>query len=95
MLYQIHDTNDVLHPIQFVHYNFDDLESPGRIVKHGLTVNNVLFVLKQQVEYLQSVLPCEENKAILEHLYACISLVMDREAKRLEQGVLHTLKPHQ
>jgi hypothetical protein len=94
MLYEMYDSNDKLQTIQFIEVEFKGTESKGSIVKHGVTVNTVLFMLKKHVEYLDSVLPCAENKAILEHLVSCISLVIDRENKRVKQGVIHTLQEH-
>ena len=61
----------------------------------GARPEEILQMVLERVEYLQSVLPCEENTEILNHLRSTLVWEQIRTRRRKEQGVSGSEKAHQ
>lgn len=64
-------------------------------VAHGTTNEEVLDVLIDRTETLNSILPCRENAEALKHLRAAKEWFLIRRQKRADQGVLGTGESHE
>ena len=66
----------------------------GKIVSPGTTNEEVLKMMINRFEYLQSKLPCKENALVLIKLEEALMWCISRTKKRIEQGVESTDQPH-
>ena len=62
------------------------------LVKDGTTTEEVLSVLIDRIEYLQTKLPCKENEGALASLRQALKFLNQRTASRDERGVEGTHK---
>lgn len=61
-----------------------------KTIVNGTTNEEVLAMLIDRMEFLQEILPCDENEQILRNLRESLSLVEKRAAERQARGVRGT-----
>lgn len=68
------------------HANSGELE----MLKNGTTNEEVLSVLIDRMQYLNSVLPCRENSIVITKLQEALMWIQHRKDDRIDRGVLGT-----
>lgn len=59
----------------------------GKLVKDGTTSEEVIAVLIDRIEFLDTKFACKENKAAVKSLKAALASLQKRTADRTERGV--------
>lgn len=54
----------------------------------GVMNEQVLVILFDRMQYLDSMYPCKENKEVIEHLHQCLTILEARRKDRVDRGVL-------
>lgn len=75
--------------LQFIHKEKQE-DGTFKTVTDGTTNEEVFDVLIDRMNFLQGLLPCDENVGIIEHLEAAHALVYQRTAAREAAGVKGT-----
>jgi hypothetical protein len=70
-------------------------KTDGQLVHEGTTNEELIEVLINRLEEFNNTLPCLENDAAISHLKGALHWLNERNAKRVEQGVYGTDKPHE
>ena len=62
--------------------------------KRGARPETIIEIVLERVQYLNEMLPCEENEKVIKHLCEAISWEEMRNLRRKRQGVQGTWQPH-
>ncbi len=73
--------------IQFIHKEPKGSNGELKTVNDGTTNEELLDILIDRMNYLNSKFPCRENSIAVTHLETALLWLKERTAKRVQQGV--------
>lgn len=76
-----HDRKNVVGTLQFMQ------KKAGAVLKRGTTTEQVIEVLIDRLEHLETLVPCKQNLSAIKSLKAALKSLEERSADRAKRGV--------